>query len=341
MALRSFREYWNDDMWERGRGENVSYVLPPRMLHPIQVGTWQGAGEVVLTLTCRPVRTAETTLLVNTSACFGQRSRLTQRPSGSPIARPTVAPTAAPTKQPNFAPTLSPTPDPSTGPTASPTEPPSINPTTSMLTAAPTEASTPQPTAKPATSEPSATPTSMPSWSGPTTRPTWQPTLVEPRAGDGAGDGNSLHATQEQVIAALCVAVAGAAALAVLLKRRARRASPEAGCDGSTPLAGVGVDLGDKAAIGGVPRTRSQRRRDDGADEVSRQMGLSTPVTLPPDRVVTTAVDAGAGRAQARAQGVTIEEIGKGKPLALGVAKVFPAPAIPTGVGAFGFDSTA
>ena len=354
MSIRSFREYWNDNVWERGRGENVSYVLPPRMLHPIQIGTWRGSGEVVLTLSCQPVRTAATTLLVNTSACFGQRSQLTQRPSDSPTTRPTVAPTVAPTKQPSFEPTPSPNPNPSIGPTASPTQPPSMIPTTSVPTAAPTETPTPQPTAQPATSEPSAPPTSTPSWSAPTIRPTFGPTFGPTLAPsrNGVRDGNGLHGASDaatdttqvhtQVIAAvaLCGAVAlGAAGLAVLAKRRARRASAEPGSDGSTPLAGVGVDLGGKAANGGAQRTRSQLPRDDGATDVSRQMGLSTPVTLPPEQAVTTAVTAGAGRAQA--QVVAIEESGTGKPLALGIVPAFPAPASPTGVGAFGFDSAA
>ena len=147
-----------------------------------------------------------------------------------------------------------------------------------------------------------------------------------------------------QVIAlvALCVVVAvGAAGIAALVKRRARRASAEAGCDGSTPLAGVGVGLSSKGANGGVPRTRSQRQRDDGATEASRQMRLSTPVTLPPDRAVMTTMTAAAGRAQPQPQGVAIEESDTGKPLVLGVVPAFPAPVSPPSVVAFGFDSIA
>jgi len=144
---------------------------------------------------------------------------------------------------------------------------------------------------------------------------------------------------------ALCVVVAvGAAGLAVLVRMRARRASAEAGCDGSTPLAGAGVDLGGAAANGEVPRvtrTQSQRQRDDGATEASRQMRLSTPVTLPPDRAVTTTMTAAAGRVQPRPQGVAIEVSGTGEPLVFGVVPAYPTLASPPGVEAFGFDSTA
>ena len=112
-------------------------------------------------------------------------------------------------------------------------------------------------------------------------------------------------------------------------------ASTAAGWDGPTVPAGVGLET---MADGGVPRTRSQRQRDDRASQVSRQMRLSTPVTLPPDRAVPTTGDAADA---ARGQGVAIEESGTGRPRTLDIVPVSTAPASTTGAEAFGFDSAA